>query len=54
MDTDSFESDPSADLDALTVGGSWQGSPSITIERQLLLAVIGMSDAGSTLWHASS
>mmetsp|Transcript_9306 Transcript_9306/g.13208 ORF Transcript_9306/g.13208 Transcript_9306/m.13208 type:complete len:230 (+) Transcript_9306:975-1664(+) len=38
----------------MTVGGSWQGSPSKTNDRQLLVDITGIRFAGSTLWHASS
>lgn len=45
---------PVEDESLLTVGGSWQGSPSITRDRQLIVETMGMRLAGSTLWHASS
>ena len=48
-DIDNSELEP-----CFTVAGSWHGSPSMTIERQLFEAVKGIEVAGSTLWHASS
>jgi hypothetical protein len=41
--------DVPVDASLLTVGGSWQGSPSITKDRQLFVDIRGMRLAGSTL-----
>ena len=45
-DTDSGEVESSS---LRTVGGSWQGSPKSTKERQLSLETKGTNVAGSTL-----